>query len=483
MTDDKRTDLRLEELAELLPPDEADMQAVTPWRTAMNRVLWGMVLNTFTLNAFSLNLFLPALGDVLALLGFRALRRENSGFRLCWWVSMVNCLLTLPRLVINATIWQAALYAREPQTLMTIVLIALEMLLVLGLHLGLRQAQQKAGYPSKGAPSLVIWYAVLMALALVKAKGWLIALPLLLAWIFILRGLIRAVRTLDVAGYALSPAPVRLSDRVLGWGLALLLLAGMLCGYLFFDQYPMDWQPAPSVEQTDTSRRLLELGFPKTVLDDLTAEDIEACRDAVRVVVDTDLTDMAYNTIHESQTDRRLLDVTHVAVKLSDAANGDPRWQIFHHFRWRTQPLSFGTDVIQLWPAGHTSEESWKLETELSGRLLYQRKGVTLTAPYYSLTAETYTSTSFWGHTGTYTDWFAAYSLPRGGEDYRGYLAYGVHNDTENWMINSWFNMICRSHPLQYPVQTAENARKGGLRYNSSFKLHQTALQFHPTEE
>ena len=483
MTDDKRTELQLEELAELLPPDSDDMRVVTPWWTAMNRVLWGMGLNVFTLNVLSLNIFLPALGDVLTLLGFRSLRRENAGFRLCWWVSVFNCLLSLPRLVINATIWQADIYAREPQTLMTLVLVTLEMLLVVGLHLGLRQARQKAELPPKGAPALVVWYGVLMVLALVKVQSWLVVLAMVTAWIFILRGLIGAIRTLDVAGYVLSPAPVRISDRALGGGLALLVCAGMLWGYLFCYQYPMDWQPAPSEEETETARHLLDLGFPQTVLADLTAAEIESCGDAVRVVVQTDLTDMADRTTYESEANKRLLAFTHVAVKLPDAPNGDSRWQIFHHFHWRAKPLAFGTDVIQLWTAGRGLEESWKLERQPSGRLLYNRDNLRLTADYYNLTQETYTSTSVWGLSRTYTDWFAAYSLPRGGEDYRGYLTYGIRNHNDDWMIDSWCNFVTPVLRVQYPVQTALDARKGGRVSRSFFQFYQAELQFYPTRE
>ena len=69
MTDDLRFDELLREDAAALPPP-ADGE-ITPWRTAMDRILWGMGLTTITLNFLWLDVLLPAIGAVLLVLGFR----------------------------------------------------------------------------------------------------------------------------------------------------------------------------------------------------------------------------------------------------------------------------------------------------------------------------------------------------------------------------------------------------------------------------
>ena len=62
-----------------LPPEEI-VRSVTPWRRAMDRVLTGSALRAVTLSLFGLQYLLPALGTLLLLLGYRALRRENRFF-------------------------------------------------------------------------------------------------------------------------------------------------------------------------------------------------------------------------------------------------------------------------------------------------------------------------------------------------------------------------------------------------------------------
>ena len=71
------------------PPEEI-VADVTPWRRAMNRILFGMALCAITLNFWCLNYILPAIGTVLLLLGFRALRRENRWLGGCFAVTVIR---------------------------------------------------------------------------------------------------------------------------------------------------------------------------------------------------------------------------------------------------------------------------------------------------------------------------------------------------------------------------------------------------------
>ena len=60
-------------LSELLPPEDT-IRDVTPWRTAMGRIVTGLCLTCFTLNFLYLQYLLPAIGIVQLYLGLRSLR-------------------------------------------------------------------------------------------------------------------------------------------------------------------------------------------------------------------------------------------------------------------------------------------------------------------------------------------------------------------------------------------------------------------------
>ena len=74
--EERKFDAMLESGLPELPPKEI-VEEVTPWRGAFNRVLVGIVFGTVTLSFLWLDYILPAIGAVLSLLGYRALRHRD----------------------------------------------------------------------------------------------------------------------------------------------------------------------------------------------------------------------------------------------------------------------------------------------------------------------------------------------------------------------------------------------------------------------
>ena len=89
MSDDLRFDALLTESADTLPPP-AD---VSPWRSAMSCVVWGIALKTLTLQLLYLDYILPTLGCILLVLGFRTLRQENRALRWAYGLSIAAVVL------------------------------------------------------------------------------------------------------------------------------------------------------------------------------------------------------------------------------------------------------------------------------------------------------------------------------------------------------------------------------------------------------
>lgn len=461
-----------------LPPDEV-VGEVTPWRRAMNRVLTGLALNLVTLNFWGLNYILPMVGTLLLLLGFRALRRENPWFRLGWAVMLLRTAYCLPVLILNGTIFQSRVNAAPISRVLAAANLGLNLLLLVCLWRGLAAVRRKAGLPARsgGGAALVAWYGIVCLLAVLEYQGMVLPFVLIGVFILIIRGLLRLSRELDQAGYAVRPAPVKLPDWALAAAVLGVLAAGLVCACLLFGSYPMQWRERessadPSADQV--REQLIELGFPEYVLEDLSGGDVKACEGALRVVVevnDHSIQD-GYNGSDEKQ-----LRITGVGVELPGEQE---RWKIFHYFQWVVDPGFHGTESIQLWPAYRYSG-GWAADGEFTGQVLYDRKGKTYAAPYYSLERETYTSNSiFWGEQ-TSTDVFAAFSLPNGGEHYRGYLSYCIAELEDGWLVDAWINYTHQRSWMQYPVVTAKEKRMaGGSIHDGAFVTVQDALQFDP---
>lgn len=259
---------------------------------------------------------------------------------------------------------------------------------------GLRAVQRKAGLPAQGggAGALLAWYVLMCILAAVHYTGLLVPIAMLVGYVCILRSLFRLSGALDEAGYAITPQPVRVTDRCIALVLAAALGIGCTLGYLFGSSYRMDWQPADASEQTQTAairQQLLDLGFPEAVLNDLTPEDIAACDGALRVVSVTE--DHPFNdgrTVSHKESDGeggvvsvldtvydvRELRLTSVGVQLPGAQE---TWRVYHHFLWTTDPGFCGTEVLQIWPADENMQDGWRFAGDVTGRVLHDRDGQT----------------------------------------------------------------------------------------------------------
>ena len=476
-----------------LPPEDV-VREVTPWHKAIYRALIGIAFNTFTLNFLCLNYILPTIASILSLLGFRSLRRENRWFRACYGITLVRSAVFFAQLVLNASIRQSAYSASRLSELVTAGCLALLFALFFCLWRAILTVQRKACLPERapGALWLMLWYFVILFMASVHYTGLILPFVMIVSYIFMIRSLLKLARELDEAGFVINAAPVRLSDRAVVMLILAVLIAGMVCGYLFFSSYPMDWQAedhSESIKLSQVREQLLELGFPENVLDDLTDEDILACDGVLQVVAEVQdhpvnkghvtktYADGSYNT--HTVYDVEELRITGVAVQLPGERES---WKLFHHFQWIINPGFTGTECIQLWPTWQ-SIEGWVPDSEVTGRLLYDEEGQTYTAPYYFLGSQSYTSNRiFWGQQSS-TDIFAAFSLPDSGENHRGYVSYTMEEAIDGYIISSWCNYTHQCSALQYPAATAMETRmKNGWNQSGVFLTIQDALQFDPTE-
>lgn len=482
-----------------VPPEEI-VAEVTPWRRAMNRILFGMALCAITLNFWCLNYILPAIGTVLLLLGFRALRQENRWLGGCFAITVIRAAYFFATLILNTTILQSAVFTPAVTTALTAANAVLLLALYVCFWRGLLAVQKKAGLPAQagGALALIVWYALVCILAAVQYGGWVVPIAMLIGYGFILRSLCRLSGVLVEAGYAIAPGPVRVTDRCLVLVIAAVLGIGCTLGYLFGSSYRMDWQPVVASTQAQTAairQQLLDLGFPEAVLNDLTPEDIAACDGALRVVTETEDYPVndgrnvlweAYNEkneryyVQDTVFDVKELRLTGVAVQLPGERE---TWMVFHHFLWTTDPGFCGTEAIQIRPAYRSIPEGWSAAGDVTGRVLYDRDGQTFTASYHTLGRQTYTADSVFFGQRTNSDLFAAFSMPRHAESARGYVAYSAAGAQSGYLLSSWCNYTHQQSLLQYPVVTAMEKRMTSAFGNTgAFYTVQHALQFFPED-
>lgn len=421
MTDDIRFDRDMQTLLEQLPEEQLPAARVTPWRQAMRCVLWGIGLTSITLNFWNLQHLLPMVGSILLMLGFRTLRQENGCLRSCWRLSIALAALRGGYAVVMGTVLSRLVPWLEAAIAWTLSI--LFWLVCLGLWWGMKEIGRKAGQekPSaKAAGALVLWYGVLILTGLLGQTLQGAVLWLLLAlYIIILRQLTRLTRALDNCGYAVEAAPVRLDGRWLAGGYLVLVLAAVLLGQALGQRLPMDYRPRQEPSQTAQAvrDRLEGLNLPRELLDDLSDEDVLSLSGVTQ-------------TVWMQEPVKKPLSGQTIqfwrAALLAPGDNGPDRWAILTYFQYEDGE-DWSGDTDGLWLVPHYPYDAY-VEEALSGYILYDGPEGAMAAPMQSLVRQ---------EQAQYTDWlwpgipssaslylFAEWSLPRKGENIRGYLLY-----------------------------------------------------------
>ena len=503
MSDDLRFDQMLRENASALPPAMAE---VNPWREAMWLVLWGMGLTTITINFLYLDMILPALGGILLVLGFRTLRQENRALQWCWRLSIAIASVR------SASFALAALPV-DVKNVPAYAVMAMTFALYCCLWRGMVGVSRAAGAEKPAAPAagaLVIFYAVICALAFLELSGWLAVLPVLIAYIVILRNLVKLARSLADTGYTIHAAPVRLPSTAVLWGYLGLTLAAVLLAMFLGQRYPMNWQVRDDAPQDETIRaELLDLGFPEQVLDDLTAEEAAHMSGAVKVYTETEplYEDETYREVTtsvwnedppprweyssaEKQPDGsyryhyRAYDlyegfVTHVVVLVEEA--GRQRAVVLHY---AAIDRPFGdclAEGMEIWPVWQGNEESWSPGGWNSGRLLCEKDGQSYAADFYSVESGSYETTNIFGTTQN-TGMIAEWSRMDHSGNVRAYLLYDAEMLTpELPSLYSWCNYVRQTKPV-YPFRDALTLWHE-WNTNGCYEKWQTSIQIWPPVE
>lgn len=479
-------------------PSEDVCTDVTPWRKAMDYVLFGIALCSITLNICGLNYILPTIGMVLSLLGFRTLRKENIWFRNCFILTVIRTAYHFSILILNTTILQKTIFTSQTTSNLTTVNFLLQIAEFFCLWCGLRAVQRKANLSPKagGAFALIIWYVLMGILSIIRYNNLMIIVSMIIGYIFIIHNIYKHSKELDETRCSIQIISTKVTDLCIVFILVSILIIGCTLGYLFGGSYPMDWNTVDSSEHTKVEKiknNLVELGFPENILNDLTPEDISACDGALQVVVHTTDTPMENlkliptyydeeenNNTQETDSDTTKFCLTDIGVQLPGKQE---RWMIVHHFLWTANPGFYGTESIQLWPAYQNDPDGWSSDSKITGRLLYDKNGETMVAPYYSLEKQTFSSDSILWDNQTSTDVFATFSMPRQGKNHRGYVAYSTIAIQDDFFINSWVNYTHQQSWLQYPAMTAMEHRTTYTFDNEAFITVQNAFQFSQDEQ
>lgn len=406
------------------------------------------------------------------MLGYRKLQHENRWFSIGYVLTIVFLLYVLFVVLLQTTIAFRSSFSLGDIAVSWNLALLFYILSYVCLWKGIKAVCTKVeiNCSCRCILALIAWYFFAFGNLLQSSSAvfflWIIACVL---YIPLYHAFHKLVFVIDASGFMLAQHVYKLSDRWLMAGFAAVLVIGCTCGYCLNDGYAMQWEKKEALkdQEVETVRlQLLELGFPTAVLDDLTKEDLLACKGADRLIFVTH--DYTFGVDDQQEELPKDLRITDVALQLDDAQN----WVIFHHFQWLEADDFYGTESIQL------------LETDnlglmdLHGQVSYDEGGSTYTAPFALLG-----KTSSIIFDASYLDpsvsggYMGGFSFPSHKENYRGYLRISRWIDSDDQQVLSTINYTHQKSWMQYPMVTAsEHQLIYRLKGNAAFETIQDHL-------
>ena len=457
-------DLELMDQMGGLPPTSGEVDRFTPWRDAMSSLLIGQALVTFHLEFFYLQYLLPLLGSVLIYLGARSLRGENKWFRLCWVLGGARLAWNMIYLVLNATpVIQLLTGSRlnwPVSIFVNCVTLAQLFALYGGTHLAfaVTEGPKPRDWLARGLTAYLLSMGVavwadlvpltrsgLLGQAIDSEWTWLYycrGIVFIALQIYFLRCLYRQSEALAGRGFDVAPAPVRYSGRTVGlavFGAVALLIPVALFFSSHISNGPVEAVSSPlSGSQTVIRDKLAGMGLPEEVAELLDETELALCADAVEI------RPMEPGSWNLEEGGSRLEDGW-LTDSLSGGRSAMTAWAVvlpgnqaryYFIFRYLDLPGGRFQEQFSIDPIGNHPTRDY------AARLMWDRDGAAQTVqPQVRLAGGQRSEEIDWdailfrestrmelerlGGRLHYSPWFN-FSIPRGAENLRGYLAYTV---------------------------------------------------------
>jgi hypothetical protein len=449
---------------------EDEIELINPWKRPFSNIVWGLILTSFNLNLFKLQYILSTVGIVLLYLGFRELCKVNRWFHITWILATIRLVWQLIQLLMYATPFNLIF---KDNIMIAFIITIFQIVFLITFRNGIHTVYRQAGFIKKRDPIvlLIVWTIVVAFIALTPyASIWLIFIPLIILYIIFITSLSDVGNDLSSAKNEFNSETLKMNHNLFALGYCICCLILVSIGCIISNHIPLDMTPRAQINDSDIRTELLDLGFPKDIMTDISDEDISRLSGAINVQIDQNLLTFdsilasnQFNSrshIKNSEPSYKGLNVTTIYVELPDKLI-----YVIEYFDWN--------DRKAYWQDGFTIFGADDFEL-INGVLLFKKNGVDYTAPIPRLNCKYVTSYSMFGANES-KKISGAVSFPFRSVYQRGYIFYCIKLPKEKWVGSNCFNYVHNSHPFQFPYDEIEQQiLKGSLFFRDNLEQHYT---------
>ena len=469
MNDKELEGLLMDEVLELDFNDDVTNN-VNPWKHYFEYLVGGLILTTIYVDFIDFWKLVSILGMLFTMLGFRGLKNVNKWYMIGYVFSGVYFLLQLGVKFIECSIWNEVIWSKPffSDNYILYICMILTVLFYICLWRGTVKVENEAGINTHSISPLllIVWYLLMSIVSLMQNTGTFITIVLLIGRVAIMVGLLRLCNKINDVGYVIKPSNVRISNKKIVAFLFAISLFVVVVIYMN-NKYPMDWKTNEmkyNENQEIIKNHLLELGVSEIIIDDMKAEDLDMCADAVDVIIyEEDLplnngkqvTKEMWNGAISTTTEYDIyeLHMTGVAVKLDEDGK---KWRMIYHFDFNEEVEFKGTESIKI-TESEIMRENAQINGDISGCVIYVKDSEKYVAEYYNIEYKNDICSMF-GLSFPLYEIVASFSFDEKADDYRGYVSYEIEKTTNKDVLDPEikFEYYHQNKILTYPAVTSE---------------------------
>ncbi|NFD76680.1 hypothetical protein FC826_00510 [Clostridium botulinum] len=449
--------------------DSKSYKTSNPWRKPMSNIAWGFVFTVMTFNFLSLQYILPTIGVGLLYIGFSDLRKENKEFNIAWIFSIINMVIHVLSLI----------YANTPlninfknDVIRIFILSAFQVIFLLIFRKGLKKVFEKAdARPSKDPLLGVIIWRIVILIFVIEEFGsvWYIYIPVIFFYFYNFRLLYKLGDDLSYIKFNDLDDTVRLTSKKHVWQYIIGCAFIVIICILGSNHIRLNSTEFISTKISESRDKLMNIGFPKVILKDISDDEVDILKDAIHIDVSSELLMFdpseetikdesgIYNTIHKPGKSN--LKTTTIYVELKDN-----RMYAIEYFQW------LGGSAY--WHDGFTISGSEKLEL-INGRLLYEKNGTSYSADIPRLKNEMISQSDLFGYESQSEKIAGAVNYPFGSDRQRGYVFYQLDIRKDVGTGCNIFNYVHYSTPFR---SSYEETERKNLMFTNKLRQHGTSF-------
>jgi hypothetical protein len=448
-----------------------DNVSMNPWKLPFANIATGLLLTTFTLNFKNLQYILPTLGILMIFFGFRSLQGVNEIFKRAWFLTIFRLILQIVQLIVLASPW-----ILNPNY--SLILGGIVTLYQIAFLLTFRNAMKllfhDIGMKPKRDPLLraIQWYIVFVIIVIFGSSFAILAILPMIIWLLVIISSISKYSVdLQFINYNATTVKGIKSNRCLGVGYLLLCFLFVLGTSAVSNHLHLDSSVFTPGTDMNSRARLIEMGFPEYILNDLSDENIKLFQQTTYVEAQKQqlMIDPKEEITSKSKTQNIIENVpgdinmesTTVYLEMEDG-----NMYVLEYFDW--------TDGRAYWQDGFSisGEECMEL---VDGKLIYDKDGIEYIAPIPRLTFGSVMVNNFFFGGRSNLQISGGVSYPFGTNHQRGYVLYRALLNEGTMYISNNMTYIHYSYPLKFPytesVQDLMNWNSGSVQHYSNYAL------------